>query len=499
MRSHTIVRALIIALTLVAGPMAAARAERVQVYNLDSLVHLSTEVAEAEITRVFKADTIDLVEAKVSLIHKGGFKKGQVIAVAHLDYYRKPARDRFNWKPMEVGDRVVLFLVRVKANEFFRIPEDAVIYGPVTGGVRLIHTDQVHAFTQWGSPGPLVAWPRTIDGKVKPLGVNEFRKQIETSLRDTQELARLVEAKSDKLDVQKLVKVLADRSKVMVGRDHFTERICVRFAERYDFELLSQALAVAKDYNDVSVLQCGFGTAKGRDFLLARVSNEQEPMAARLRHARAIGEAGAAYRSVHTAIARNGHRTVEVADEGNSGYQTRIAKVLRAGAKHEELARTLLRNLDYFGQGISQNKREPLVVDLHGANAVLKELYDTNPSQEMQYAIEKATAWMPDDYDKLKSPCGDLISILRRADPARYTKPDKRSLIFEYEYTARLIERGAEVKPAVVLEHQDTKKQHVFETSLTVRGGQAGGGSNVVELPAHLPKGRYHVFLQLSD
>ncbi|MBI3823556.1 MAG: hypothetical protein HY289_12875 [Planctomycetes bacterium] len=479
-------------------PVATVRAAMMYVYDLDSLVHLSTDVAEAEITRSFKADTIDLIEAKVTLVHKGGFKKGQIIAVVDADYYRKPAIDKINNEKLAVGDRIVLFAVRAKPSDFNRIPENAVLYAPLPGGMRLVHGDQIHGFAQRDNPGPYVAYPQT--EKKKPFTLESFRKKVETSLRDTKEWAKLIEAKTDQLDVPALLKLLGDRSKVSYGgRDYFTERTCMRFAETHDPVVLSKALAVAKAYYDVSILQRGFGSPKGRDYLLTKIDDAKEPMPVRLRYARALGEAGSVYREVFTDIGSNGWRHVGKVDEGNSGYLTRIAKSVRANARHEELARSLIRCLDYSGQGISQNKPEPLMVDLSGANAVLKELYDAKPSQEMQFAIEKATVWIPNDYAKLKSPCGPMVSILRWADPQIYTKPEKPSLIFEYEYTTVLMGRNAEVTPSVVLLHEKTQKRHALPTTLRIRGWATGGGSNSVELPKDLPRGRYHVFLELRD
>src|SRR5262249_55062742 len=53
------------------------------VYDRDSLVYLSTDVVEGEIVRSYKANEVILVEVKVTLVHKGGFKKGQTVVLAH--------------------------------------------------------------------------------------------------------------------------------------------------------------------------------------------------------------------------------------------------------------------------------------------------------------------------------------------------------------------------------------------------------------------------------
>jgi hypothetical protein len=473
------------------------RAETMYVYDRDSLVFLSTDVVEGQIVRSYKVNQVSLVDVKVTLVHKGGFNKGQTVVLSDSDNYRKPDKGDVNPQPFAAGDRLVLFVTRTMRTEFNLLPKEAVIYAPQPGGIMLVQGDHVFGFSQWSNPGPYVA-----NVPAKP--VKLFRLQLRDSLRNTKEWARLIEAKQAELDVPRLLKLLtrrfADRSPDRFGaRDYFTEQICIRFANTHDLILLGQALPLAKGYFEASILQRGFGTPEGRDFLLSRVTDDKEPMPARLRYARALHNAGTVYRSTLTNIRAHSNGNVGEANEGNSGYITRIAKAASASGKHEELCASLVRCIDFFGQGIVQSKPAPLMVDLRGALAALKELYDTRPPQELQFAIEKATAWDKNAYDKLKSPCGAFISILRPVDPAKYTKPEKPSLIFEYEYTTLLLSRDTEVEPSVVLVHQKTKKRFVLPTELRVRGWSTGGGSNSVVLPNDLPKGRYHVFLQLSD
>ncbi len=256
---------------------------------------------------------------------------------------------------------------------------------------------------------------------------------------------------------------------------------------------------MAKEHDGFSFLDRGFGTAKGRDFLLAKVTDEKEPLSARLRCASALQRAGDVFRSTFADLSTNSWHVVGEADEGNSGYLTRIAKAALATGEHEELCRRLVGCLDRFGQGIVQNKPAPMMVDLRGALATLKELYDAKPSQSLQFAIEMATAYVPDAYEKLQSPCGTFVSIVLPADAAKYTKPERRSLIFEYEYTTIFLGRDALVQPSLVLVHQRTKKRYVLPMGVQVRGWSTGGGSNSVVLPKDLPPGRYHAFFQVSE
>lgn len=503
MPTHRCSRWLIVAATFVChaaftGPQ--LWAESSKIYDQDSQVHLSHNVVEAKVLRRYQANGRDLMDCEVTDVHKGDFKKGQTAVILGADYYRKPAKDEIDARPLDPGDRVVLFLVQVKATDMLRIPLDAVIYTPLSGGMRLIQKNHVFSFSQRDITGAYVASVPRDPAKADLLTIERLRQQLKTSLHNTQKWVRLLEAKEDDFDVPALLTLLANRPSPMeADRDYFAERICMRFAATQDPVLLSKALSKAKNYYALSMVQRGFGTPEGRDYLLTKVNDGAEPMDVRLRYAVALGDAGAVYRETFTEIAANSTKMLGNVDEGNSGYLARIAEAALANAKHEALCLQLIRNLDYFGQGISQRKLPPLTADLSRANAILKKLYDQGPAQELQFAIEKATAWNPGDYAKLKSTSGDFISILRTADPEKYTKPERRSLIFEYECSTLLMSQETEVQPAVVLIHQGTKKEHLLPTQLRFRGWSGGGGSGVVELPEALPAGAYRVLFRLTD
>ncbi len=477
----------------------ALRAQSLYVYDQESLAHLSTDVVEAEVVRAYRAHDADLIDVKVVVTHKGALPKGQTVAVAHTDSYRKAGADApWNNQRLAAGDQLVLFVARARPSDSFRIPDGAVVYAPLPGGVRLVHGEQVIGFSQWSNPGPYVARvPAVPEAGGRTIG--PFRESLRGSLRDAEAWAGLVNAPRDQLDVPGLLKLLADRSmQPPAGRDYFTERACVHLAESHDPALLSRALAVAKGHHERSVLHRGFGTREGRDALLARVGDADAPMPDRLRFAAALSEAGAAYRVTFTEIEVNSWRETGEVGADNSGYLTRIARVAAANGRHEELCRRLVHALDHFGQGITQNRSPALTADLRGAFAALKAFHATRPSEELQFVIERATARDRDAYEQLNSSCGPFVSILRPADPTKYTRPEQRSLIFEYEYATTLLDRDAEVRPSVVLVHQGTQRRHTLPTQLRIRGWSTGGGSNAVVL-TDVPPGRYKVFFEVRD
>lgn len=473
------------------------RAAELHAYDPDSLVHLSTDVVEAEIVRAYKGHDLDLVDVRVSLVHKGGIKAGQTVVVAHTDFYHRPGRDPINTEPLGVGDRLALFLARTRSTGFRDLPADAVVYSPLPGGVRLVRGGNVHEFSQQNNPGPYVADIPADAEKAKLVSLDRFRAELRTSLRVAPELAKVVDAAPD---APRLLELLDGRSRVPRWyRDHFAEAACSRLTETRAPEVLDRALPLARDHLQASILRRGFGTPTGRDFLLAKAGETRVPMADRVDAVRALREAGHVYRATVTEITAHSSREVGGADRGNSGYMTRVAKAARANAGHETLCVSLVGCLDAFGQGVTQSKRPPLLADYRAALAELKDLYGASPSAEVRFAVEGATARDPAAFERLDPPCGTFVSILRRADPTKYTRPEKRSLIFEYEYTTLLLDREDEVRPEVVLVNQATRRRHVLPAGLRLRGWSSGGGSGLVDIPADLPAGRYRVFFQVTE
>ena len=181
----------------------------------------------------------------VTLVHKGGFKKGQIVSVANTYIYRKPEKEGFNSEPLAVGDRLAIFVFCTKPDKSLRLPDNPVGYVPLPGGVKIIQHDHVFDFSQWMNPGPLVANVEGDPPRAQLPTVQQFREKVRDRLRETQEFVRLVEAKLDNQNVPRLLKLLEDRSRQPYrGYDFFVGRICLRFAESHDVDILSRALAV---------------------------------------------------------------------------------------------------------------------------------------------------------------------------------------------------------------------------------------------------------------
>jgi len=496
--------ALVLAILALSTLLQPVRAANLYVYDLDSLTFMSPEIVEAEVMKRYEANKIDLIDVKVTAVHKGAFKAGQTLAVAGTDLYRKD--DLQSVEHFAVGDKVILFVYRAKASMFFPIPEDAEICMPTPSGVRLVDGDNVLGFSQWMNPGPY-----NLDRpgpKNKPPTLKTFRQQVSESVRYTDKLKGEIDKKTGEKDAAWFLDLLAERSKLEIldrfsGRDYLSEIACANLANGHDPDVLTKALPLAKEYHGRDMLARGFGTPKGRDLLLKQVSDEKLPMERRIEFARYIRQAGAVYRSTITEITTNSSRTVGEEDEGNSGYFKRIGKAAYDNRQHEALCLALLHTLDWLGRGHAQRKDSQVFIDLYAALGELEPLYDdAKVSEPIRYTVELATVGGDGDgpaYARLRSPCGPMLSLLRApARPEMYTKPKEPSLIFEYDYHSLSKDRDAQFKPNVVLVHQASGQRYVLPTEITCRGFARGGGSGVVVLPKDLRPGRYRVFFEFQ-
>ena len=480
---------------IIALPIAVERlyAHPFDEYEFDSLAYLSSDVTEVEIMRDFQKYNLDLTDVRVMRVFKGNLAKGRVITVDGPHYYRKSKKNLINTESLAVGDRLVVFLTRLKPDEERRFPKSIAIYAPLPGGMRFVRNDRVCRFMSGESSAPSVA--DTEAGPDRSISLEEFDKQLLASIQKTQAWGRLVEAKLDEQNASRMLELLRVRAKRDDRNDdYFGKRICLRFAESHNIEWLGRAMAMT-EYQ--SILSFGFGTPQGRDYLIARVKDEHEPMASRLCYAKAIDGAGEVFQSKDVNIREHGCNIEGEASDGNSGYLTRIAEAARAVANHEELCLELIRDVKYAGSGIVQNKPAPLMVDLRGALSGLKKLYDARPSQEIQCEIEEAAECLPDEYEKLKSPCGPVISILNDVDETKFTKPEKPSVIFSYSIVP--FESGRNLNASVVLLNEQSKERFTKPFDYNVPEGGGVGGTNSVLLPNKLPHGRYRIFLEFSD
>lgn len=463
---------------LLAARTSPAPAAMMYTYEIDSLVHLSSDIVEADLTRRYKTHDSELIEVKLTRVHKGGLKPGATVTVAGTTFYGKPLRDQFGVEPLAAGDRLVFFLTRFRPGGRDALPADPVIYAPVPSGMKLVDNDRVFGFAQQNNPGPYVAGPENPGLGLDAPPVARFRDRLGDSLREVPVLARLVEAEPDRLDVSKLLELLRVRARPhWHGRDHFRERACGRLAELREPEWLSRALPLAPGYHERTILEYGFGSPKGRAYLLALVRDEREPIVSRLTHAAALHSAGA----------------------DDPGHVVRLARAARATERHEALCVSLIDGVRSVARWYGAPGHDAATAEYRAALAELRDLYLGQPAEGIQFAIERATAVEHAAYERLGAPCGPFVSILRPVPREQNPRPTPRSLALLYEYHATPAAKGMEARPEVVLVNVRTQRRHVFPTPIRLKGGMGGSGTFGIALPDDVPAGRYRVFLQITD
>jgi len=317
-------------------------------------------------------------------------------------------------------------------------------------------------------------------------------------------LSKRLEAATTAEHVPWLMGFLRGRGHIKRSRpgtsDHLSELAFTKIANMHDPEMIAAALPLARGGAGNSILLMGLGTPRGREFALAVVADEGEPVERRVRYARGLTRSGARYHVSYVNI-REGSATLEGEPRaGNAGYVTRIARIAQENASREELCLTLLGTVEQFAMGGVQTKEEHTSADLARALVVLRELHGSTRSEEIKFRIETTTRRAdPRAYEELGAGPGSVISIVQRPRLDRDPKTGDRLLRFQYRVLT-FLEGDDEFVPRLVLVHTDSGKTRVLPLRYRrpVRGKSNKGGTNTVVLPEGIPGGRHRMFLRVT-
>ena len=480
----------------------AAEGKVLYTYDLDSLVFMSEGIVEGTIARRHKSDRGDLIDLSITAVHRGKLQKGTVVKLAALCLYAKPkpGEELLNTVRLDKSDRLVLLLAKAAGD----------IRTVVPSGVKLIVGGKVVGFSQhYGNPGPYVAETaaRFAD---RALTLEAFRAALRASIARSAALAEGLRAPATPKDVPWLMGLLRKRAGQTRGRyaDRIVELACAKLAGLHDPEVLANALPLASG-NAAGTLRSGFGTPRGREFLLQAIADRKQPTAKRIDYARTLAKAGEAYHTTSADITTGSWRPEGVPRDANAGYIQRIARLALANARHEELCRALLESIDYFARVIRQTKEEHTSADLAAALPVLKQLHDSAKSGMLKFSVELATRHADEAaYGKLQSPGGPVISIIRGAyhgtgirrigrSPVRL---DPDGLVFEYTIHT-FLDDNTTLTPQLVLTSVDGATARIlpWPGKRPCRGRGGTSGMNRVPLPKDVPAGRYRVHLRFKD
>ncbi len=475
------------------------RADSSKRYDLQSLVYLSTEIFEGDIRDRRPIGGFDVIEVRVNTSHKGIIEPGKTVLVIGTNAYRKTGLDEHVGQPLDVGEQLVLFLQPRQPEE--HEPRDLpALYSPVTGGVRLIQGETAYNFQNLFGNGPYQAKSAFYSyGFPREQPLKKLRSDIKASLQQAPALAKLVEAKPDRLDLPRMLKQLATTSVDLVSmHNYINETICQRLAETHNLEHLSQALLVTKNHYELLLLYHGFCNPAGRDYLLAKLADKTQTNAARSCYAGAVRYTGGMYALVSTYRENEWQYAGEV-EADNSHYLTRLAQAIQAVATDENTCVEVINALDKFAGWYDDHKSAALQTDMHSAMSSLQEFYKTKPAEEIQFAIEKALTRYPQLYEQLNSPCGDAIMLLRRSIFDRPEQHSGQTRRLDPHYSTVRVKRETIIRPTLVLLNLKTKKSQSFPTALKLEGMRVSHNGEDVPLPPSLPAGKYRVYLEWRE
>lgn len=394
-------------------------------YDQDSLVYMAEHVLECTIGASSREHNFQVWDVTVAKVYKGDKTTGDHLQVTALDYFTKVVGDDAwgggSTVKLSEGDHVFLFLGRARDTFLYTIPEDAEVFWPVPSGVKLVVNQTVYGFSQWMSnPGPYMQ-EKGKRFSARNAELIAFRRGLPELVTRMQELKDRIKVAAHDGDVRFMHEFLKKRSADLkisddASRDHLREVVCAMLANTHNIQAIDETL----EFDTSSMLERGFGTPEGRDFLLRKIDDQGCSQERKLRYVWALKEAGNVYRSTISEISSNSSKTDGDAGPDNDWYLTRIAELASKNVQDDLLCQSLIDCVAELGGGVFRRQKDPANSDTRNSLAVLRELFESGVSESLQYHIELATLEMdPNSYGLLHSTCGPVISILTPAEPMK--------------------------------------------------------------------------------
>ena len=375
------------------APSGRAMAKSSSNYDLDSLVYLADHIVEGEITRFDPKHNDPSADVTLTAIHAGTLSVGQTIAVSGIRKFGKFAPLPAVMEPFAVGDRLFLFLKEWPApvsNDRF--------FSPVGSGLKWVVGDSVRGFPVLAHLRPntttfLSENPAKMH--LVPLPTpGEFRAEIKEALPRAAAWHAEFKLPAEQNDIPRLLSLLSSRRKMSQGDQTDDEMELIaseRLANLHDVRSLHKALQAG--IGNARALQVGFGTSEGRDYLLVQIAGKDQSRRSRMELADAIAHAGGVYRSTlefPEPEGRSAHifGTHGNADQNNSWYLTRIAKLAVSGSLDEDGSEELLQSVEDLAGSTMPDKE--IRADLDSVVNLLRPLINQeSTSNRMRRQIER--------------------------------------------------------------------------------------------------------------
>ncbi len=475
-------------------------------YDLDSLAYMSTDIVIATLS----VDTKHRITATVTDTLYGSLHAGN-----KLDMLSEFLVGFF--RPMEDGQRVVLFLDGRPHQPYFLYPEASKSpFAVPPSGVYLIDAyEHVHEYYQQSNPGPYVAQgyrsfpqesvPTKEDDLALP-SLQEVRARIVASWKWVQAIRTLLDKVATPDDVPALIKLTDERSKahnacgIEMG-DAILERVGVQLRSLNDPEIALRSYSLAPDWRaSLEFLQHASGnrdtnfTAGRVKYLIRTLSDAKTEMPLR---------GAAAEILLDLSRFRSGLQTVQTDASPMSNVPLDNEWLSPSATEILAAARKVFDDSSQDGhlRGLCLRL---LPLDQPDVVADVRQVYGRARSEELRFTIEESFLNIGDGlYESLNPPGGPIASMVGAAPERGCVVAGANNVAFVLEFRERqdsVKQWGISLNPQFILTNLRTGKTFTPKINFLSGSWSVFSGQRGLELSQalDLPVGDYSLAPEYS-
>ena len=464
-------------------------------YDLDSLAYMSTDI----VTATMSAGSQQEFTATVADVLYGSLKSGDRLETLSpfLRFFR----------PMEDGQRVILFLDRrPRQRDFFNPEASRSPFAVVPSGVYLIDAyGHVHQYYQENNPGLYAAEGyRFFPEKSVPTKEQDLRlptladvtSRMAESLKSVHRLRPLLDKAATRDDAAALMDLLDARSKGRkeCGSDAIIDRLGDQLRSLNDPEISLKAFWLAPDWRSpMAFVDNGNGNkdypAARVKYLLQTLSDARKNAALRVAAIEILLEVS----RFHSGAQAGPSKSLPIDNEWLASSASEI----------QSLAKAIFDDDQQDGRLRSLCLRF-IPLDQPAMAADARRVYARARSEELRFAIEEACLEISDGlYEGLKPPGGPVASVIVVAPERGCIKATGDNIAFLERYHERkdFHESGGTAGyPRFVLANLRTNQRFVPRFSQLSGWSSLRNGEMMFEfsLPLDVPSGDYTVTPEFS-
>ena len=442
--------------------------------DLDTLVNRSTAIVEGEVVEV-QGTTLHV---RISHVYRGSLQEKDITTFDAASHQKS---DDFTVSKrsaaFDIGDQLICFLGPERILPPPYGSEKLRLYG-----LRLISNGKVADFSQPMSSGPLVAQLGPAYAKDQPT-LAEFRKTLEADLQQDDATLTAIQKAATEKNSRKLLAILSDRPSsgrgMAPGEDRLSRAAIDALIALHDYPVLAAALLLKTPRTDL--LQAGFYTPAGREFLLQTIADPKIDPAQRLACTSVLPYQGL-IENPPGVFDRDPH------------YVTRLAQLATDNAASPDLCIALAGRVGGLGP--------PTNPDVLAAMEILTRLYPVTTNESIRYCIERTLrSNSKEAYAALHSPCGPVLSIVKPQTPGQFDKPVGRQFAVLLEWEMDTADDTHALQSELWLQPSTGGPAvHVGPgIPLSARRNQTAWHTQPISIPANLPAGKYRIYFRFSE